>query len=67
MGANSMQFSTNVATGHTPFFLQCGDQPSVPSVLMHGGGGLSQVEAVQVVVNRMKMTLEEVQGNLTIV
>ena len=36
----------NVATGHTPFFLQSGDHPIVPSVLMHGGGGSSQVEAV---------------------
>ena len=57
----------NVATGHTPFFLQSGDHPVVPSVLMHGGGGSNRVEAVQVMVDRMKTALEEGQTNLTIV
>ena len=56
----------NVVTGHTPFFLQFGDHPIVPSILMHGGGGSSQVEAVQVMGDRMKMALEEAQTNLTV-
>ena len=51
--------AVNVATGHTPFFLQSGDHPIVPSVLMHGGGGLSRVEAMQVMVDQMKTALEE--------
>ena len=58
--------AVNVATGHTPFFLQSGDHPIVPSVLMHGGGGSSRVEAVQVMVDRMKTALEEAQANLTV-
>ena len=33
---------------------------------MHGGGVLSQVEAVQAMVDRMKSALEEAQANLTI-
>ena len=28
----------NVATGYSPFYLNFGDHPLVPSVLMHGGG-----------------------------
>ena len=36
----------NVATGHTPFFLQSGDHPIVPSVLMHSRGGSSRIKAV---------------------
>ena len=31
----------NVAMGRTPFFLQSGNRPIVPSALMHGGGGSS--------------------------
>ena len=55
----------NVAMGHTPFFLQSGDHPIVPSILMHGGGGSSRVEAVQVMVDRMNRALEEPWTNLT--
>ena len=33
---------------------------------MHGGGGSSRVEAVQVMVDRMKTALEEAQINLTV-
>ena len=55
----------NVATGYSPFFLNSGDHPLVPSVFMHGGGVLSQVEAVQTMVDQMKTALEEAQANLT--
>ena len=58
--------TVNVATGYSPFFLNSGDHPLVPSVFMHGGGVLSQVETVQTMVNRMKTALEETQANLTI-
>ena len=51
--------AVNVATGNTPFFLQSGDHTILLSVLMHGGGGSSQVEAVQVMVDRMNAALEE--------
>ena len=55
-----------VAMGHTSFFLQFGDHPIVPSVLIHGEGGSNRVEAVQVMVDRIKIDLEEAQTNLTI-
>ena len=38
--------AVNVATGYSPFFLNFGDHPLVPSVFVHGGGVSSQVEAV---------------------
>ena len=56
----------NVAERHTHFFLQFGGHPIVPLVLMHGGGGSSRVEAVQVMVDRMKTALEEACINLTV-
>ena len=58
--------AVNVATGYSPFFLNSGDHPMVPSIFMHGGGVSSQVEAVQTMVDRMKTALEEVQANLTV-
>ena len=58
--------AVNVATGYSPFFLNSGDHPSVPSVFMHGGGVSSHVEAVQTMVDRMKTALEEAQANLTV-
>ena len=58
--------AVNVATGYSPFFLNSGDHPLVPSVFMHGGGVSSQVEAVQTMMDRMKTALEEAQANLTI-
>ena len=56
----------NVATRYSPFFLNSGDQPLVPSVIMHGGDVSSQVEAMQTMVDRMKTALEEAQANLTV-
>ena len=56
----------NVATGYSPFYLNSGDHPFVPSVLMHGGGVSSQIEAVQTMVDRMKTGLKEAQANLTV-
>ena len=38
--------AVNVATGYSPFYLNVGDHPLVPSALMHGGGVSSGVEAV---------------------
>ena len=58
--------AVNVATGYSPFYLNSGDHPLVPSVLMHGGGVSSKSEAVQTMVDRMKTTLEEAQANLTV-
>ena len=58
--------AVNVATGYSPFYLNAGDHPLVPSALMHGGGVSSGVEAVQTMVDRMKTALEEAQANLSV-
>ena len=52
--------------GYSPFFLNSGDHPLVPLVFMHGGGVSSQVKAMQTMVDRMKIALEEAQANLTV-
>ena len=51
--------AANVATGYTPFLLNFGDHPIVPLILLHGRDVLSHVEAVQIMVDQMKTTLEE--------
>ena len=56
----------NVAIGYTPFFLNFGDHPIVPSILLCGGDVSSHVEAVQTMVDQMKTALEEAQANLSI-
>ena len=56
----------SVATGYNLFFLNSCDHPLVPSVLMHGRGMLSNIEALQTMVDRMKTALEEAQANLTV-
>ena len=58
--------AVNVATGYSPFYLNSGDHPLVPSVLMHGVCVSSGVEAVQTMVDRMKTALEGAQANLSI-
>ena len=55
--------AVNVATGYSPFFLNSGDYPILPATLLQGHG-TSRVEAVQLMVERMKATLEETQANL---
>ena len=55
--------AVNVATGYSPFFLNSGDHPILPATLLQGHG-TSQVEAVQLMVERMKTALEEAQANL---
>ena len=52
--------------GYSPFYLNSGDHPLVPSVFMHGGGVSSKIEVVQTMVDLMKTALEEAQANLTI-
>ena len=59
--------AVNVATGYTPIFLNSGDHPIVPSILLHGRDVSSHVEAMQTMVDRMKIALEEAQANLSVV
>ena len=58
--------AVNMAMGYIPFYLNSGDHPLVPSVLMHGKGVSGKIEAVQTMVDRMKTALEEAQANFTI-
>ena len=58
--------AVHVAMGYSPFYLNSGDHPLVPSVFMHGGGVSSQMEAVRTMVDRMKSALEKAQANLTV-
>ena len=39
--------AVNVAIGYTPFFLNFGDHPIVPSILLHNRDVSSHVEVVQ--------------------
>ena len=55
-----------MATGYTPFYLNSGDHPIVPSILLCSGDVSSHVEAVQTMVDWMKIALEEAQANLFI-
>ena len=55
-----------MSIGYNPLYLNFGDRPLVPSVLMHGRGVLGKIKAVQAMVDRMKTTLEEAQANLTV-
>ncbi len=55
--------AVNTTTGYSPFFLQSGDHPVVPSTFLSAGGS-STVEAVQEMVDRMKAALENAQTNL---
>ena len=58
--------AVNVATGYTPFYLNSGDHPIVPLILLHCGDVSSHVEAVQTMVDWMKTALEEAQANLSV-
>ena len=57
--------AVNVATGFSPFFLNSGDHPIFPTQILHGGVS-SNVEAVQLMVERMKTALEEAQTSLVV-
>ena len=59
--------AVNVATGYSLFYLNSGNHPIVPSIVLRGGDVSSHVEAVQTMVGRMKTALEEAQANLSVV
>ena len=58
--------AVNVATGYTSFFLNFGDHPIVLSILLYCRDVSSYIEAVQTVLDRMKIALEEAQANLSV-
>ena len=51
--------AVNVAIGYTPFYLHSSDHPIIPSILLCGGDVSSHVQAMQTMVDRMKIALEE--------
>ena len=57
--------AVNVSTGYSPFYLNSGDHPILPSDVFRGDRSAS-VEAVQEMTDRMKVALEEAQANLSL-
>ena len=59
-----MDFATNsvinVAPGHNQFSLNFGDQPLVPSVLMHSELISRQIKAVQTTVERILIPIKNI-------
>ena len=64
------EFATNnaisVSTGFSPFYLNAGIHPTMPTSLMTGGLPKTTNEAVQVTLERMKTALAEAQTNLAL-
>ncbi|MCV6575766.1 MAG: transposase family protein, partial [Cohaesibacter sp.] len=56
----------SVSTGFSPFYLNAGIHPILPTSLMTGGMPKTMNEAVQVTLERMKMALAEAQTNLAL-
>ena len=56
--------AVSTATGYSPFYLNAGEHPIVPSTFL-GTQETSQVVAVQEMVDRMKTALETAKTNLT--
>ena len=54
----------SVSTGFSPFYLNAGIHPTLPTSLMVGTLPKTRNEAVQVTLERMKTTLTEAQTNL---
>ena len=55
--------AVNVSTGFTPFFLNGGSHPTVPGTLLERPRQ-TPIEAVNKMVDRMKVALEQAQVNL---
>ena len=56
----------SVSTGFSPFYLNAGIHPILPTSLMTGGLPKTMNEAVQITLERMKMALVEAQTNLVL-
>ena len=56
----------SVSTGFSPFYLNAGIHPILPTSLMTGGMPKTMNEAVQVTLERMKTALAEAQTNLAL-
>ena len=53
----------NVSTGYTPFFLNSGENPTLPEHLVISPGSTSN-QAVKEAISRMKEALNDAKGNL---
>ena len=59
-----MNNTENRSTGFTPFFLNSGEDPTVPATLISGGSsGINQ--AVTEAIDRLKEALRDAKTNLT--
>ena len=56
----------SVSTGFSPFYLNAGIHPTMPTSLMTGGLPKTTNEAVQVTLERMKTALAEAETNLAL-
>ena len=63
-----MEFATNnaihLATEYSPFFVQSGRHPIVPTALLGKGPSNNNIEVVQEIVDRMKEALEDAKSHL---
>ena len=55
----------NVSTGYTPFYLNQGSHPAIPSSLLVGGLPKVSNQAVEEALERMKTALRDAQSNLS--
>ena len=55
--------ATNVSTGYTPFFLNSGENPTLPEHLVMSHGSTSN-QAVKEAISRMKEALSDAKSNL---
>ena len=56
--------AVNSSTGFSPFYLNSGDHPVLPTSILRGGVS-SNLEAVSEMADRMKTALEEAQTNMS--
>ena len=56
--------AVNVSTGFTPFYLNSGQHPVIPTMLLSRGKPRSSNEAVKEALERMKTALADAQTNL---
>ena len=57
--------AVSVATGFSPFYLHSSNHPLLPTALLRGDES-TPMEAMHVMTDRMKTTLEEAQANLSL-
>ena len=67
LGEFAANNALSVSTGFSPFYLNVGIHPILPTSLMAGGIPKTMNETVQVTLERMKTPLAEAETNFTLV